>query len=212
MIVSRAETKETVKMSTAGIDYGMGQSNIDHATGIRYGVISQHTPNPDALQDIYSNGDNLTYKAAVDDAKSRIAAALEPILDDLGVLPYEWHDTDKGRKAETIAGIADSVWESVEQEFNDRYEEQEDTYQYEQDGYILQTSSLGIYVIKSPYYTHAAFCSPCCPGAGNLDTPRDGGVKTYALGPDWFEDEKAPYPIYRVDGDLTMAPDTRDGQ
>jgi hypothetical protein len=26
----------------AGIDYGLGQSNIDRANGIRYGVISQH--------------------------------------------------------------------------------------------------------------------------------------------------------------------------
>ena len=27
---------------SAGIDYGMGQSNVDHATGIRYGVIAQN--------------------------------------------------------------------------------------------------------------------------------------------------------------------------
>jgi hypothetical protein len=25
-------------MSNPGIDYGMGRSNVDHATGIRYGV------------------------------------------------------------------------------------------------------------------------------------------------------------------------------
>jgi hypothetical protein len=37
---------------SAGIDYGMGTSNRDAKTGIRYGVISQHSINPDALGDI----------------------------------------------------------------------------------------------------------------------------------------------------------------
>lgn len=27
------------------------------------------------------------------------------------------------------------------------------------------------FIIKSPYYTYAQFCSPCVPGAGNLDNP-----------------------------------------
>jgi hypothetical protein len=28
---------------SAGIDYGMGQTNVNHETGIRYGVISQNS-------------------------------------------------------------------------------------------------------------------------------------------------------------------------
>ena len=31
------------KTDYVGIDYGLGRSNIDKATGIRYGVISQHS-------------------------------------------------------------------------------------------------------------------------------------------------------------------------
>jgi hypothetical protein len=31
------------KTEYAGIDYGLGRANVDHETGIRYGVISQHT-------------------------------------------------------------------------------------------------------------------------------------------------------------------------
>jgi len=34
---------------------------------------------------------------------------------------------------------------------------------------------------------------------GNLDTYIKDGVKTYALGHDWFENEKAPYPLYSVE-------------
>jgi hypothetical protein len=72
---------------------------------------------------------------------------------------------------------------------------------YEADGYRLETTSLGVYVTQSPYYTRAAFCSPCCPGAGDLDSPREHGVKAYCLGPDWFEDDKAPYKVWRVSDD-----------
>jgi hypothetical protein len=54
-------------------------------------------------------------------------------------------------------------------------------------------------VVKSPFYTYAQFCSPCVPGAGNLDNPMAEGVKTYCLGHDWFEGGVAPYPVWRVD-------------
>lgn len=47
---------------SAGIDYGLGQTNIDLATGIRYGVIHENSLNPDAVSDIRDNGENLTYR------------------------------------------------------------------------------------------------------------------------------------------------------
>jgi len=37
-----------VSNTYTGIDYGLGTSNVDAATGIRYGVISQHSVNLDA--------------------------------------------------------------------------------------------------------------------------------------------------------------------
>lgn len=37
------------------------------------------------------------------------------------------------------------------------------------------------WVFKSPVKIRAQFCSPCCPGAGNLDSPCDDGVYTYAV-------------------------------
>ena len=36
----------------AGLDYGLGTSNIDTSNGIRYGVISQHSIMPEALDDM----------------------------------------------------------------------------------------------------------------------------------------------------------------
>ena len=61
-----------------------------------------------------------------------------------------------------------------------------------------------IFVIKSPFYTFAQFCSPCAPGACYLRNPVDPentGNRCYCLGLDFFDVEIAPcpYPIWRVD-------------
>ena len=70
---------------------------------------------------------------------------------------------------------------------------------FEGDGYKL-TDCLDsdVFVLESPFYTFAQFCSPCVPGAGNLDNAMLGGVKTFCLGHDWFEEGVAPYPVYSV--------------
>lgn len=56
-----------------------------------------------------------------------------------------------------------------------------------------------IFITKSPYYTLCQLCSPCAPGAGYIMSR--GAVKAYCFGHDWFEDGKAPYPIYQVSDD-----------
>jgi hypothetical protein len=187
---------------------GADAPNVNAETGIRFGWISQRSLNPDAVSDIIDNGADLAYAAAVDDAKSRIAAALRPVFDDLGVLPYGLRADRQRLSREYLADAADSVWDGIEQDFNDQYESDSSSYRYERDGYTLLLASDGdICVISSPFYTYAAFGSPCIPNAGHLDTPRgleDGGVKTYCLAGDWFEDETAPYPVYRVDGALSV--------
>src|SRR5690606_21275898 len=42
---------------------------------------------------------------------------------------------------------------------------------YEKDGYkITGCLDFDLFVLNSPYFTFAQFCSPCVPGAGNLDS------------------------------------------
>lgn len=189
---------------SAGIDYGLGKTNIDVATGIRYGVIHENSLNQDAISDIRDNGENLTYAAAVAEARSMIAGALSPVLSDLGVLShvskYMPRKEDQAKVAAEVDAIVDSVWSDIEDDWNDQYQGEDEVYRYDRDGYILQTTDLGLYVTQSPFYTFAAFCSPCCPGAGDLDHPThdESGVKTYCLGPEWFDDNGAPYRVYRV--------------
>jgi len=70
-------------------------------------------------------------------------------------------------------------------------------------GYVLQgecgsyTSTFDLWVLKSPYCTMAEGCSPCAPGAGYI--LNEGGMATYCLGPDWFEDGVAPYKLLDTD-------------
>jgi len=76
---------------------------------------------------------------------------------------------------------------------------------YNGDGYVAQQTSgnTDIFILKSPYYTYAQYCSPCAPGAGYLMNWTDPGVgpKTYCFGHDWFKSGKAPYPVYDVKTD-----------
>jgi hypothetical protein len=79
----------------------------------------------------------------------------------------------------------------------DAYPDTPLSWTYEGDGYSLAMGEdSDIWVFKSPFTTHAQFCSPCAPGAGYLANPCDGGPLTYALGPDWYDEENPmPYSV-----------------
>lgn len=167
-----------VRVQRTGIDYGRGVTNIDAATHIRYGVISQHTVG----------------KAWYDNS--------EDVYDDCGCVPFENGD-------ETDECLCEPVGQH-----------------YEAEGYVLANClDSDIMVIRAPYYTYAPYCSPCVPGAGNLDdaervapkiTHDDngtqtvewrGGTQTYCLGHDWFERHIAPYPVFSVETGREVTPE-----
>jgi hypothetical protein len=187
----------------AGIDYGLGLSNADKSTGTRYGVISQNSVNPDALSDIFTNGEDIAWKCAIEELKNEHDKAQAELPED------KQEEFDEDAAAEELS----MNWESSLNNIR-----------YERDGYIL-TGCLdsNVFILASPYYTYAQFCSPCVPGAGNLDNafqqvnpPADcpattngenyrhdaemaGFPKVYCLGHDWFDDNKAPYPVFSVE-------------
>lgn len=172
----------------AGIDYsGPGSTvNRDEETGIRYGMICQHSIEQEAINAIYENGEDLGFAEMQQQAKDELARAIASALEPYG----EVSDPD-----ELAAEIIDN---SVE--WGDAQEA--GPFAWLEDGYSVQTTSdNNLWVFKSPYYTYAQFCSPCVPGAGNLDTFCADGPRTYCLGHDWFEGGKAPYPVYLVSDD-----------
>lgn len=171
------------KTNYAGIDYGLGKSNVDTQTGIRYGVIACNACNGNAVEDIYSNGTDLDFEEYIDQAKKAFFGAMEDYIGD------ESH-------------LADLFNDHLRDAIGEGYENTGDCtrYLYESDGLKLQVASDGdLWVLKSPYFTRAQFCSPCAPGAGYLANPCDDGPKTYCLGHDWFDYSVAPYPIYSVE-------------
>jgi len=198
-------------MSGPGIDYGHSKTNIDLKTGIRYGIISQHSVNPDAMEDVYQ-GDNLTYNDAVADLLEQVEAALFEILRATAMSREQAKDVAR----QAAENLLDDVGGDAVGETDNAI------YGYSQDGYELRTTSDNeLFVFKSPYYTYARYCSPCVPGAGNLDDAVDVdafdgsntapaaiaemeeqmaecGVRTYCLGLDFFENGQAPYPIFTV--------------
>lgn len=74
----------------------------------------------------------------------------------------------------------------------DMYPESPIAYTYNDDGYICTQDGddTDIFVIKSPYYTYAALCSPCAPGAGYLMNwlPISEKIKEAALASAIFQD------------------------
>jgi hypothetical protein len=166
----------------AGIDYGLGFSNVDTETGIRYGIISQNAVTPESLDDIYISGEDVGFQRMREQAKDELAAAIESAIENYGKLDAE----------EAAEDLLDNIeWHDCDES---------GPYEYSGEGYHLRTTSDNeLWVLKSRFYTHAQFCSPCAPGAGHLGNPCPTGPKTYCLGPDWFEDGKVPYPIYEVE-------------
>jgi hypothetical protein len=155
----------------AGIDYGSGVTNINTTTGIRFGVISQ----------------NAVSQAWCDSS--------EPV--------YSYHCPEcgtyleEGADTETCPSCKKAI---REQDFDFQ---ESDCFIYNKEGYKCQSdSSNDIFITESPYFTYAQFCSPCAPGACYLENPLDEpnkNNKCYCFGPDWFDDEKAPYPVYSVE-------------
>jgi hypothetical protein len=160
----------------------IGIPNFDPDTGIHYGVINMNTPMPEAVTDTLDSIHTIDVR--FESAEEEIDKAIDELMD----ATFDFHGGDQQLRDD----IKYRMMELLE-------DFQGDIHRYEMDGYLilLYTDSNVIMVIKSPYYTMAHECSPCYPNAGDLNTP--GELKTYCLGTDFFEDEKAPYEIYAVE-------------
>lgn len=164
--------------------------NYDEKTGIHYGVISPHSIMPEVLSDICfgANSTDPVYEESKTEFRQKVFDALN-----------EYLSTDE----------CDIICDEAIERFNERYENDSGIYDYEDQEYTLHVSgdNFGIFVIRSPYWTYTRLCSPCAPGAGDLNNPLPAdddthpAVKAYCLDKSYFEGEKAPYRVYRVDND-----------
>ena len=162
-----------IKTDYPGIDYSLGRSNHDGIAA--YGLINANTIMSEAL-----NNFELNYIAACPECGTELTDDLVSQLDSEDMPCPACHHV-----------ITDS---------DQVYGDEPSSQTYEKDGYSLayDNDSNVIWVFKSPIAINAQYCSPCMPGAGNLDSPCDTGVLTYALGLDWF-DEYSPAPYTQDD-------------
>jgi hypothetical protein len=190
-----------------GIDYGMGTTNIDKATGIRYGVI----PANDVCQS-WADSSEADYGPPYCPKCGNSAVDCCDVNDDENALQNippmeEWkHNAHE---------CADYACEQCEYVFGSESAFGEEAIAWTLDDGEYMASQSGadhdIFVLKSPYYTRGPFCSPCAPGAVYLrDGSEEGQAKAYCFDHSWFDEGRAPYPVYRVSDDAEVMPEKSD--
>jgi len=214
-----------------GIDYGSGKTNIDLETGIRYGVINQNEVGEswfDSSEAIYPNevfcpecGNELTL---VSEGKS------EQLPDNQGVsVEDDIYYCDNCNKDIYESDLELDFIEPIEFIYN------QDGYQCNQfaddtDIFITKSPYFTYCQFCSPcapgagylmnYYkpendtkeiqeqfnTLQEIAPKAIPEAYKSYAEKAGFPKVYCFGHDWFEDNKAPYPVYSVEtGELIEA-------
>lgn len=188
--------------------------NIDVETGIHFGVIPLNDLSEWAWEDIANNGTDLDWEEYQEETKHRIEAALSDLQEytpksikaALEPLKVDYYASLINRIIDACdhATCQDDAIEEATEEFEnsggDYYEQPGDCtrYRYTEDGLDFQVCGDGdIFVLKSPFISLAATCSPCAPNAGYLKNA--GSLPTYCLGPDWFDDDKIPYLYMRTE-------------
>lgn len=183
------------KTSYVGIDYGHGLSNIDHETGIRFGIISQN----DILQ-AWADLSEPDYGPPTcpkcgGNVKEIGCKELEERIDDI---LENWEHT-KHESDDYVCEECRYVFGS-ESAFSDEMS----TFTFEEDGYkAFSDEHSDVWVLKSPFFTYAQYCSPCAPGAVHLGNPLEEEAwndnnRGYCFDRSWLEDKIAHYPIFSV--------------
>lgn len=175
-----------------GIDYSGGTANFDRENGIHFGVIS-----PLEVLQAWSDSSEAMYG--------------DPRCSECGNRAEEYQDQDGDSDDWEVAEHECSVYccTGCRRIFGSESAFPDEPLEFVLDDgeyFASQGSDGDIFILKSPYYTHSQFCSPCAPGAGYLMSPCEEGPKTYCFGHDWFDSEEAPYPVYRVKDDSLILP------
>lgn len=215
----------------SNIDYGLGRTNIDRSTGIRYGVLPQN----DILQSWCDCAEpdygSPTCPKCGNDAIEIVGASADDIAGDDAEHDDDCasHDTARQFECDCSASDTDSDrWAHAKYNSADyacphchyvfgpesAFGDEPLAFTLDDGEYRAECDDSGdIFITRSPYYTRAPFCSPCAPGACYL---RDGADRTdyaraYCFGADWFDDDSpCPYPVWRVSDDaLVYSPNVR---
>ena len=162
----------------AGIDYGMGLTNIDHDTGIRYGVIHSGELGQAWYDSTEGNYGNPCCP------ECRNAIHTEHVNGQIFCVSCQkTFDNEECFPESPIA------W----------------TFEDEEYSMVQGGDDCDVFVIRSPFYTLCSLCSPCAPGAGYLMSQNPDGIRAYCPGREWFEEHgRAPIRIWSVESRLEV--------
>ena len=145
-------------------------TNTNPETGIRYGYISANSLNSDLLQELlYSYGVDLSYNEAADNlfneamSDAKMQAADAGVIFDKEAFQDEWECPDIDIDEPIFAGTCEGV-----------------NYQVSWLG-----GAINLFIFESPVTGYYDLCSPCVPGAVNLDNPNANGYLGYDVPAEW---------------------------
>lgn len=147
-------------------------ANVNPKTGIRYGIISAHSLDPEVIDDIQREGTDIYYNEAVTELRDTVKRACEDYMSE--------------RDADDVAD------EAVER-MSENFEPDEPVHEFELDGVKGRTTWLGgalmVWVFESPFTGKFKLCSPCVPNCCDADNPDPDGYEGYTVPEDWLYKE-----------------------
>ena len=163
--------------------------NINPKTGYAYGVMDARKAADDLYETIVQNGVNLRYEAGLAELKR----GLDALVKRAKGAPYEELE-DLVRSADLGVGWsicyvdggeldADELWEDIEARYSERYDDDEDSYEWNGYGISYLGGAPLLWTYDSHYVTACEQCSPCVPGAGDLDSPDPFGGLAHCPSP-----------------------------
>jgi len=142
-------------------------TNVNPETGVRYGIISANSLDPEVICDLQAVGRDVHWEAS----KQEIIDALQM-------------EVDNGAEFE----FDEELENRLERESYDFYDD-EPVHEFQRDGVRGRTTWLGgallVFVFHSQWTTNARLCSPCVPGCCDLDSIDPNGYEGYDVNPEW---------------------------
>jgi hypothetical protein len=175
-------------------------SNVNQETGIRYGVIALNSLDQDLAQELQfgANAVDLSYEQAYSDAKAEATAAYGRFKEEaeLAASETDLNMSDRAREAFVENHVLNAsegrdllqYEDDAMEQFSDLYQSCEPTIEGAYGGVKYRISWLGgapmLWVLDSPWTTIGKLCSPCVPGAVDLDAGC-GESEGYDVPQDW---------------------------
>lgn len=177
-------------------------SNIHPDTGIRFGIIKVDSIHPDVLETLlYRVGKDLSHAEALKDYLAEEERKYEAAQEEKRIARAE---IDGGTLSEEDDLPFDA--EAATDEFNNSFQCDEPIVEGEHEGVKYRTTWLGgaqlLWIFESPVLTKCRLCSPCVPGAGDLNSV--GDELAYGVPVEWLDEQFIIEQINKADYGLMV--------